>query len=569
MNLFSSFDPLAKRKVFIVLTILLVVLTFFLRFYRLSEVPPALYQDETAIGYNAYLILTTGRDEHNVPYPVYFTSFGDHKLPTYIYATALSIKTFGLTSFAVRFPSALFGSLSVILLFILVLQLTKNKTLSLLSSTLLAINPWHLHFSRAAFEVNVGLSFVLLGIVLFIFGLDRKKVLFLFLSLISFGISLYAYNATRLLAPLFLVGLVYLNYKNLLRLQRQYLVGLVIVLVILLLPFVITFLSPSGVYSAKNALITSSDIHAKNLEFRSYLVDLPQPIVSLFYNKYIFQAWQYMQNVASFLSASFFYISGTNHGNQGIGNYGVFHFFELPFFIAGLILFFIKKNTPLRLFALWLVACVITVALSKEVPHATRGYFFVIPGVVFAAVGIFYFSHFLTVQKNIMRLLFIVPFVFLTIYSIQFYFLSYYFRFPSTYARAWRTADRDIAFYLKDRASSYDKIIIDSRADLKYTSILFYTAYLPHEFLQTVKRHPTDSEGFIEMKSFGKYEFREIDWARDYPSKKTLFITNFERKPDNIPLKKTFYLPTRHIVTTDKEKILQYPEHAARYVIVE
>ncbi len=59
--------------------------TLFLHFYKLTSIPSGLNQDETSIGYNAYSVLTTGKDEYGKSYPIYFKSFGDEKLPVYIY----------------------------------------------------------------------------------------------------------------------------------------------------------------------------------------------------------------------------------------------------------------------------------------------------------------------------------------------------------------------------------------------------------------------------------------------------------------------------------------------------
>src|SRR5918999_4071405 len=93
-----------------VLLVLIVSLALFLRVYKLADIPNGLKHDESAIGYNAYAILHTGKDEYGTPYPIYFKSFGDQKLPVYIYLTALSVAAFGLNEFAVRFPSAILGS---------------------------------------------------------------------------------------------------------------------------------------------------------------------------------------------------------------------------------------------------------------------------------------------------------------------------------------------------------------------------------------------------------------------------------------------------------------------------
>src|SRR5258706_1583069 len=99
------------NKEILLLTIIF-LLALFLRFYKLTEIPNGFNQDESSIGYNAYSILRTGKDEYGKSFPVYFKSFGDQKLPVYIYLTAATESIFGLNEFAVRFPSAALGTLT-------------------------------------------------------------------------------------------------------------------------------------------------------------------------------------------------------------------------------------------------------------------------------------------------------------------------------------------------------------------------------------------------------------------------------------------------------------------------
>ena len=134
-----------SHKIHIIIIFLILSIAFLLRFYKLGEIPAGFYQDESAIGYNAYSVMETGKDEHGQTFPLYFKSFGDYKLPVYIYLTALSVQTFGLNEFAVRFPSALFGFLTVVVFYFFVKELTRNKPLSIISTAFLAISPWHLH----------------------------------------------------------------------------------------------------------------------------------------------------------------------------------------------------------------------------------------------------------------------------------------------------------------------------------------------------------------------------------------------------------------------------------------
>ena len=70
---------------------ILTALALVLRVWALGQVPPGIDADEAALGYNAYSLLKTGRDEYGVPHPLVFESFGDYKRPVYFYFAIPSI----------------------------------------------------------------------------------------------------------------------------------------------------------------------------------------------------------------------------------------------------------------------------------------------------------------------------------------------------------------------------------------------------------------------------------------------------------------------------------------------
>ena len=113
------------------LLILILCLAAFWRFFQIGIIPPSTQWDETAIGYNAYSVLKTGRDEYGRFLPLVFKSFGDYKPGLYIYLTVPFIAIFGLSELAVRFPSALAGIASVWLIYQVSWLLFKKKPLSL------------------------------------------------------------------------------------------------------------------------------------------------------------------------------------------------------------------------------------------------------------------------------------------------------------------------------------------------------------------------------------------------------------------------------------------------------
>lgn len=548
----------------------IIILALFLRFWQLGEVPRGLYQDETAIGYNAYSISETGRDEHGAIRPIYFKSFGDWKLPVYIYGTAIPIKLFGLNEFAVRLPSALFGFLTVVIFYFWVRALTRDKNLALISTLLLSINPWHLHYSRATFEVTIALFFFVLGALFFDFGFVKRKKYFFLLAVVSFLIAFYTYNLTRLLAPVLLLLFLLFYYRNYPKIPYKVLGFTLGVGLLILLPFIYTFFTGGGVFSAKGTLLFSSaQIQSSILELRSYFINFPRVFTGLFFNRLLLDFWQYLLNVVSYLSVNFFFISGSPHGNHGIGNFGQFYIFELPLIILGIMELFKEKSRWLVILLFWVASTVGVAALTREAPHATRSFFLIAPLEIFSAVGLIYFWGAMRKLKKPVRIGVMTAALIFVCYNLVFYFTSYYFRFPIFYAKAWRATDKELSLILAEKYPKYDKVIIDKSAGLAYISLLFYQKYPPDDFQKTVVWSPDDSEGFSEVEKFGKYEFRVIHWDKDSGLFKTLFVTTPDNLPQNTSTIKTIYYPQRPVAFAIKEEIISYPIAETAYVMVE
>src|SRR5438046_3421794 len=115
-----------KSKVFLIAILFIASL---LRLWNLGSVPPSPDWDEVALGYNAYSIMQTGRDEYGKFMPIVLQSFDDYKPAIYIYSIIPLIPVFGLDIIAVRLPSAVFGILTVLATYFLVMELFKRKGL--------------------------------------------------------------------------------------------------------------------------------------------------------------------------------------------------------------------------------------------------------------------------------------------------------------------------------------------------------------------------------------------------------------------------------------------------------
>ena len=117
--------------------------------WRLPQfAPSSLNWDEVSLGYNAYSLLQTGRDEWGVVLPNIFRAFGDYKLPTYIYMTVLWPMLPRLTSFI--------AGVLVILVSYLLAKKIFGREVGILTALLVAVSPWTVFLSRIAVEANLG-----------------------------------------------------------------------------------------------------------------------------------------------------------------------------------------------------------------------------------------------------------------------------------------------------------------------------------------------------------------------------------------------------------------------------
>jgi len=194
----------------------------FAHLWKLEDVPQGLFQDETAIGYNAYLIAETGHDEHGELFPIYFKSFGDYKNSLYIYTASLVVKLLGPSEFSLRFTSFIF----FLLLMVGVIQLVQNiwgkqKILMVYTMVGLGFLPWFFTLSRISFEV-ISQAAVFVFCTLFILKAFKEShgwcgIGYPLLAGFFIGLSLYSYATSRLLSFLFLsmVGVLYFRRSTL------------------------------------------------------------------------------------------------------------------------------------------------------------------------------------------------------------------------------------------------------------------------------------------------------------------------------------------------------------------
>jgi 4-amino-4-deoxy-L-arabinose transferase-like glycosyltransferase len=150
------------RRLHLLAIIAITVVGLLLRTWDLESLPPAPDPDELSIGYNAWSILVTGRDEYGTAYPAAFRAFGEYKRPAFVYAAVPSIAVFGPTTWAIRLPGAIAGTLTIPAIDAVARTLFGSRMTGLVAAASLAVSPWHLQFTRGAREA----AFITLAVTL-------------------------------------------------------------------------------------------------------------------------------------------------------------------------------------------------------------------------------------------------------------------------------------------------------------------------------------------------------------------------------------------------------------------
>ena len=108
------------KTIFVVVFVAIIVVAVFVRFWGLDKSPASLGFDEAALGYNAYSLLKTGRDEYGNLLPISLRSFNDFKPALYSYLTIPFVFLGGLNDATTRMVSATAGMVSLLFLFLFI-----------------------------------------------------------------------------------------------------------------------------------------------------------------------------------------------------------------------------------------------------------------------------------------------------------------------------------------------------------------------------------------------------------------------------------------------------------------
>lgn len=466
---------------------LIVVFFFIFNYFKLASYPPGLYIDEVAIGVNAYSILTKGEDEYGTKWPIYFRSYGEYKLPVYIYLTAISMGILGKNEYALRFPSLAGGTLSLLVFYFILKHLKQKTKFALLATFLLAVTQWYTHFIGAAFEASTALFFYLLAILLYLYYRKKENnFIFVFIPVILL-FSAFSYYAYKVIASISLIYIIFDSFIN-----KNKKAALFISIILL---------------SYLGHIFSSNEVKVRFIQttaLTSYTFENIAEIV---------------RNYISYFSFDFLYRNGDGINRHLVVSYGILPKWTVVFLIPGII-YLIKKIRErfskfifMILFLAPLPAC-----LAYPSPHVLRSFLLVIPFVLIITIGLdkFIFS------TNKIKKLKIIGVCLLFIFEFSHYIHLSLFHYSKTALIDWGANYKEVVKVATSLKEKYSIIVLSESMFSAKEYFSFYNQFL----------HPVSVKADFDKKS-------------QFGSLPVLYITSDTSgvAPSSHKLIETVYLP--------------------------
>jgi len=427
--------------------LLIIIFASFLYFFKIDIIPNGVYSDEATVGYNAYSILKTGRDEYGQKFPLAFRFFGAYTPPLFVYISIPFIKLLGLDVSSLRIISGLSTILGIYLIYFYSekLNLFNSKASRYLASFTFAITPWVVFNARLGYEVTLGYIVFSLGLFLVWDELIKNKLSLAGLLILS--LSTYIGHTQRYLFPVFLLGFLIIFYSKLKTKNNLKLLPKKIFLLFLSqIPNLILLTTPA--FWVKNNVYVNSNINQLFNDFSSQLLTYFSP-------KYIFGISPdiNLQHTSPYLPLFYSWLI-------------------IPFFVGLYQLYLTRKTLNGKY--LWLIF------LISPIPGSLSGHFIsvqrvlsmIIPMILIITLGFDFLI------KRISKLYIHLGFLFLTFFSLLLLWRSYFIFLPQERSIWWSYGFEQLSREIANNPTK--KYVIDNARDGSiYMNILFHLKYSP------------------------------------------------------------------------------------------
>lgn len=338
---------------------LLLVLAAVLRLWALDQVPRGFFFDESVLVVEARCLRETGHDLRGNAWPFFVRALDDWKDPLLVWGTALTGPLLGDDVTGARRFLALVGVAAVAATWWLGRELLGRRSPGpLLAAGLLAVSPWHLQFSRIAWQAGtlvlvqtLALAALLRADRLARAGSPRAPLAFA-LGGALWGLVLWTYSPAKLWVPL--LGALFVGLAVHRERRWPWSKGATAAA---LLGLALTAAPFAASYARHREAI---DLRLRELS----VLSRPRPVEAV------------VRGYLSHLSPDFLVGAGKPDASRNLRHTppgtGQLLWLEVPLVVVGLWALGRRRQGPGRLVVAWVVAAPLLGSLTTGAPHATR-----------------------------------------------------------------------------------------------------------------------------------------------------------------------------------------------------
>lgn len=475
-NLFFSVITNSRCVYFLILA-----LGIFARLWEFGKIPSGLNQDEASIGLDAYSLFHFGVDRMGVSFPVNFISWGSGMDALYGYML-LPFMPFSLTPLIVRLPSLITGILSIPLLYYVARE-SFGESAAKISMFLLAVSPWHIMLSRWGLNENI-LPFVFLLGYAFLIKSQKENNWFV-ISLVFFAACLYAYAASYVAVPIFLIFSVAILLKSGRLSIRNLAIGLSIFTALIMPLILFVYINLKDLNSIHLGLIVIPKLPVVPRMFRMIASNSATPIKTS------------IGNIIATIN-----LLAINRSDGLIWNsmplYGYLYSYSLPFILTGMALLLKDKSKykPENLLLIsWLIAS-LCIGLAQNV-NFNRIHLIFIPLILCAAICLDWIGK---CQKFALTMLILALMASFAAFTSDYHGDAYSEKIGENFHNGLLSA---ITYA---RQSGDGTICITDHINMPYIYAQFSQPTNPSEYLNDIQYIEPEEE-FRRVRSFGRYVF--------------------------------------------------------------
>ncbi len=473
-----------KHLIEIILVVVFLIGVFSVYIYQIDHPSTSLFCDEAAIGYNAYSISQTLRDENDTLLPLYIRNFLGHKMPVYVYLSAIIMKFTGLSVFSTRLLAVLCGIFTILFIYLLGRKYF-NRFTGASAAIFLALTPGFFHLQRIAFELTTVSCFMLGSVYFWGIASERKSRWYSIIAVLFLILAWYSYVPAQvfILATAVLLALTYVNHWKsfvikLFKDHRKKLFAGISV-------FIVFFVIPWFVYMpdmVKTRHVTDNFIlkqghqvlnHSRVMNYiKDNMGDIHQQVIELpvIAKQVIVGTVHYFKCY----SPGFLFDHGDNLARHLAPDFGPFNSIFIVLLPVGIIVLLnnIKKLEYRLLFIAFIAGGIPSALIIEDVQLTHNIYMFPVFALI-AAVGLNYICQEVAKPLYLKVSIFVIV-LFCMLSYFHLYYSNYFNVYITKYEHDWQARRVEILDFIDKNKSKYKQFYVSGQIHEIYMHLLFY-----------------------------------------------------------------------------------------------